>query len=304
MSIINIEDYSESIKKERKNWFPLPYDLVYEQFEKKQFHLKDTEFFMKNASMIIEILRENCWGYFYPLEKKFTSTMLQKLISKNEINSFNGLEAITWFIENYPEHIYALTLSNTQSRRSRAGKEFEAIIEMILIGANIPMDSQGNIGKKVFVDKGLGKLVDIVSPGTVEYILNKRNTVLISAKTTLRERWQEVPEEMGRTGAREMFLVTLDESISSEVIENLYNANIQIVTTRKNKKTNYFTFNNVLEFEDLMNILKTNALQWSNFSFSKEDITNIRAILEKQLSKHENHSFIKAYYQKQIENLK
>ena len=42
--------------------------------------------------------------------------------------------------------------------------------------------------------------------------------MLISAKTTLRERWQEIPEEMGRTGAREMFLVTLDDTISKEVI--------------------------------------------------------------------------------------
>ena len=84
-----------------------------------------------------------------------------------------------------------------------------------MIGAGIPLDSQGNIGKQEFVNKGLGKLVDLVSPGVLEYIVNKRNTVLISAKTTLRERWQEVPEEMGRTGAREMFLATLDTSISS-----------------------------------------------------------------------------------------
>ena len=129
-------------------------------------------------------------------------------------------------------YIYALTLSNTQSRRSRAGKEFESIIELILIGAGIPLDSQGNIGKQEFVNKGLGKLVDLVSLGVLEYIVNKRNTVLISAKTTLRERWQEVPEEMGRTGAREMFLATLDTSISSDVLNTLYEANIQVTTTK------------------------------------------------------------------------
>lgn len=126
--------------------------------------------------------------------------MLQQLVKPEEVKNKAGIEAVTWFVETFPEEIYSLTLSNTQSRRSRAGKEFEAIIELILIGANIPIDSQGNIGKKAFVEKGLGKLVDIVSPGAIEYNLNKRNTVLISAKTTLRERWQEVPEEMGRTG--------------------------------------------------------------------------------------------------------
>ena len=138
--------------------------------------------------------------------------MLKELVDDEYIKTLTPIEAITWFVEEFPEHIYALTLSNTQSRRSRAGKEFESTIELILIGAGIPLDSQGNIGKQEFVNKGLGKLVDLVSPGVLEYIVNKRNTVLISAKTTLRERWQEVPEEMGRTGAREMFLATLDTS--------------------------------------------------------------------------------------------
>ena len=84
--------------------------------------------------------------------------------------------------EKFPEHIYALTLSNTRSRRSREGKEFESIIELILIGAGIPLDTQGNIGKQEFVNKSLRKLVDLVSPGVLEYIVDKRNTVLISAK--------------------------------------------------------------------------------------------------------------------------
>lgn len=304
MSIIDIKEYTEIIKKERKNWFLQPYDLVYEQFEKENFHLEDTEFFMKNASMIIETLLEKCCESFYPLEKEFTNTMLQKLVSNSYINSLNGLDAITWFIENYPEHIYKLTLSNTQNRRSRARKEFASIIEMVLIGANISMDSQGNIGKQVFVDTCLGKSVDIVFPGAIEYTLDKRNIVLISVKTTLREGWQEILEEMGRTEAREMFLATLDESISSEVIQNLCNANIQIVTTKRNKQNNYSTFNSVLAFEDLMVILDLNESLWSNFSFEKKDRDNIKALLEKQLSRHKNHSFIKRYYQSRIEGLK
>lgn len=61
-------------------------------------------------------------------------------------------------------------------------------------------------------------MVDTVSPGVTEFEINKRDAVLISAKTTLRERWQEVPEEMGSTGAREMFLATLGEKVSDNVL--------------------------------------------------------------------------------------
>ena len=51
---------------------------------------------------------------------------------------------------------------------------------------------------------------------------------------------QEVPEEMGRTGAREMFLATLDTSISSDVLNTLYEANIQVTTTKNIKRNILF----------------------------------------------------------------
>lgn len=180
------KNYANLVKEERARTFGSAYDFVYTIFEELEFHNKDKKYFFNNASEIVEALRNASWSTFLPLEKAFTSKMLQQLVNPEEIKDKTGLEAVTWFVETFPDEIYSLTLSNTQSRRSRAGKEFEAIIELILIGAEIPLDSQGNIGKKVFVDKGLGKLVDIVSPGAIEYNINKRNTVLISAKTTLR----------------------------------------------------------------------------------------------------------------------
>ena len=129
-------------------------------------------------------------------------------------------------------------------------------------GAGISYGSQGKIGKETFLKKGLGKMVDLVVPGVDEYIINKRNTVLISAKTTLRERWQEVPEEMGRTGAREMFLATLDETISGEVLATLYEANIQVVTTKRNIESNYSNNPRILSFEKLLEIANDIVVSW------------------------------------------
>ena len=298
------KNYANVVKEERARTFGSAYDFVYTIFEELEFHNKDKKYFFNNASEIVEALRNASWSTFLPLEKAFTSKMLQQLVNPEEIKDKTGLEAVTWFVETFPDEIYSLTLSNTQSRRSRAGKEFEAIIELILIGAEIPLDSQGNIGKKVFVDKGLGKLVDIVSPGAIEYNINKRNTVLISAKTTLRERWQEVPEEMGRTGAREMFLATLDQTITSEVLQALDEGNIQIITTKSNKEQNYSNKVNVLSFEELLSILEENKLRWTNFQYALEDIENVQILLKQQKEKHTKHSFVKNYYDKALENIK
>ncbi|UUM19768.1 MULTISPECIES: type II restriction endonuclease [unclassified Mycoplasma] len=301
MEKIKLDEYKELIKNERDKIFSQPYELVYRNFLKLNYHNKSPDYFKENASEIIEKLRFNCWKSFLPLEEKFTTHLLKKLVKEEYVNSLSPIESITWFVESFPEHIYALILSNTQSRRSRAGKEFEAIIELILIGAGIKLDSQANIGKLEFMKKGLGKMVDIVSPGVIEYTINKRNTILISAKTTLRERWQEVPEELGRTGAMEMFLVTLDDNISKEVLDTLYEANIQITTTKRIKDTKYKENSRVLSFEDLISLCISNSKKWENFIYSSEEKEFFKSMLIKQIEKHKEHEFVKQFYEKQLD---
>lgn len=301
MQKITLEKYREDIKEARNNWFKPPYELVYDNFVKLGYDKIGKDYFKSHASTVVEELRNSCWNEFQPSEKEFTSEMLRQLIDEDTIKDLSSTDAITWFVEEYPEHIYALTLSNTQSRRSRAGKEFEAIIELILIGAGIPMDSQGNIGKQVFINKGLGKLVDVVSPGVVEFIIDKSDTVLISAKTTLRERWQEVPEEMGRTGAKEMFLATLDENISDEVLDTLYEANIRVTTTKKIKETHYSQNKRVLDFEKLIEICSANTQQWADYDYTIEDNKQIMNMLNAQILKHANHEYVEEYYKQRLE---
>ena len=303
---MNIEDYKDFVRNQREIYFSddKPYDFIYRQFENNGLTEQSKDYFFQNASHIIESIREKSWQEFQDKEHQFTSKMLSSLYSEKDMEKMSSNEAIAWFVEKFPLHIYNLSLSNTQSRRSRAGKEFEAIIELILIGADIPMDSQGNIGKRFFVDKGLGKMVDFVSPGSVEYVINKRDTVLISAKTTLREHWQEVPEEMGRTGAREMFLVTLEDSISREVIENLNDANIQVVTTKFLKDDKYSTYHSVISFEKLLSILKETIVKWNEFDYSNESKEEIIANIENQLEKHVKHPFVVDYYKRYQRNFK
>ena len=87
---------------------------------------------------------------FEPFEKEFTTRMLSYLIDEERIKDMSPYDAIRDFTMEYPTHIYDLALSNTQSRRSRAGKEFESILELLMMGAGIPVDVQGAIGKSFF----------------------------------------------------------------------------------------------------------------------------------------------------------
>ncbi|MEB9886011.1 type II restriction endonuclease [Bacillus cereus] len=230
---MDIEHFKKSIKSNRNALVPKPRDLVEEALRNSPYYDKDQSYFLENATEILYGVRAGCWNTYLKHEKEFNIKMGQILVKQdsdiqNSQNN-NAEEIIGSFLEKYSDHLFELSKSNTNSRRARAGKEFEAIIEAILLRSGIFFDNQGVIGSKLFETERLGKLVDCVVPGVIEYSLEKRKCSLISMKTTLRERWQEVPEEMKRTGAQEMFLLTLDDGITKNTIESLASHNITLV---------------------------------------------------------------------------
>lgn len=297
MQKYGIEEF-ENLIREKRAEIPSPYARVYKEFIALGYDKKDKDYFINNASEIVENLRSACWDTIVPLRNDFTTKMLCELIDEDAIDGLPPHIAIENYLKDYSEHIYRLCLSNTQSLRSCAGKEFEILLELILMGAELPLDSQGNIGKSTFTRRGLGKLVDLVLPGVTEYEIDKNYTVLISAKTTLRERWQEVPEEMGRTGAREMFLATLDDTISADVLETLKEANIRIVTTSKIKNNKYKSNRQVISFEQLIEICNEIVNRWQTNSYSSEEKEGILLEINKLKEKHNDKDFIISYCQK------
>ena len=126
-------------------------------------------------------------------------------------------------------YIYQLCLSNTQSRRSRAGKVFEGIIYFLYEYFNFAYESQSAIGKKAFSDLKLGKVVDSILPSTEAFSQFRNKTIVGSMKTTLRERWQEVVEEIQRSNLPNIYLLTVDSDISEAKAEQMAQHNIVLV---------------------------------------------------------------------------
>ncbi len=200
--------------------------------------------------------------------------MLKHLNASDDvIPSLSGIDAL--FI--LPKHIRS-TYINFLFPTHRA----DAHVELVLLGVGVQIDSQGKIGKELFQSRGLGKLVDLVSPGVVEFTIDKNLTCLISAKTTLRERWQEVPKEMSRTGASKMYLATLDESISDSTLRNIYEQDITIVTTQNIKENRYRGESHVITFERLIRTCKNTKAEWEGHTFTREQEDDIKAHLDNQ----------------------
>lgn len=204
----------------------------------------------QSVSRLIKALRTEVWEEFLKDEVNFNAAvmkdlhkildtpkvLLDALIEKNIANKEGEelKESIKELCGEYAgrvfPYLYALSLSNTQSRRSRAGKTFEAIIYKLYNLLDYEYDSQNKIGRKIFSDVGLGKKVDSVLPSIEKFNLRRNKTIVGTMKTSLRERWQEVAEEIERTKIPEIHLLTVDEDISVSKATEMSNHNIVIVT--------------------------------------------------------------------------
>lgn len=291
---MNSKDFKKYIKEKRTKDFIKPYDLAYLSFLELELDKKDSNYFFENASSIVEEMRDKCWNNFLIAEDEFAKSIYKELNHLEDYKDLSVEAAVDQYIEHYVEHFYILSLSNTQSRRSRTGTEFETIVELLFIGANLIIDSQGALSSGIFEKYNLGKAVDLVSPGVLEYDIRKNKCSLISCKTSLRERWSEVIEEKARTGASEVYLATLDEKISKNTFDTLKAENITIVVTKKIKSKFYKDNRNVITFEELLETVREKNDFWKPDKYTEDELTLRLAFIDKQIEKHKllNHPYI------------
>ncbi|AIG30887.1 hypothetical protein IA01_10610 [Flavobacterium psychrophilum] len=275
-----LDKFDTLIKQYRTKYIRTSQEIVEFALAQNQEYLKQIK--SKQVSKCISELREIVWQEYLLDEVNFNAILmrdlhklletpkdiLEVLLNKN-ITDKKGEELIETVKEICGEYagrvfpyIYRLSLSNTQSRRSRAGKSFEAIIYKIYENLGYEYDSQSKVGRKTFDTLGLGKKVDSILPNIKCYAERRNKTIIGTMKTSLRERWQEVAEEIERTKIPEIHLLTADESIPKSKAQEMANHNIIVVTYEwvansvalKSMK-NIISFEEYL-FEEIPNILK------------------------------------------------
>lgn len=275
-----LDKFDVLIKQYRTKYIRTSQEIVEFALSENQEYLKQIK--SKQVSKCIAELREIVWQEYLLDEVNFNAILmrdlhklletpkdiLEVLFNKNITNK-KGEELIETVKEICGEYagrvfpyIYRLSLSNTQSRRSRAGKSFEAIIYKIYENLGYEYDSQSKVGRKTFDSLGLGKKVDSILPNIKCYAERRNKTIIGTMKTSLRERWQEVAEEIERTKIPEIHLLTADESIPKSKAQEMANHNIIVVTyewvansTALKSMKNIISFEEYL-FEEIPNILK------------------------------------------------
>lgn len=145
----------------------------------------------------------------------------------------------------------AIFLSASQHRKSRAGLSFEQHIEQVLKDGKIKFQAQAVTG---------GRRPDFILPDKEKLDSPSRkyeDALIISAKTTLRERWKQVTHEKFNCA---LFLATVDDRVSAEAIEDMNKKGIQLIvpeSLKKSKKTYYSGKSNVITFREFFDDMKT-----------------------------------------------
>lgn len=221
-------------------------------------------------STLIHDLRELAYNEFLEDEHRFNvkvlenisekfktpASIMDSLLSKSLIlkDKQSVLSSVKEICGKYAAYImpyiYQLSLSNTNSRRSRAGSTFQEIIYHFYEKLGYSYDSQKSIGRNVFEKEGLGKIVDSVLPGIVAFSERRDKVVIGTMKTTLRERWQEVIEEISRTNIPNIFLLTMDNDISTPKAKQMAEHNVVLVVPSKVKEKDHLnSIKSIIDFE-------------------------------------------------------
>lgn len=146
-------------------------------------------------------------------------------------------------VRRYPD-IDAVLLSASQQRKTRAGRSFEHHIAAALDAGSIRFQEQAVTG---------GRRPDFVLPDVPTLRARKRNrheALILSAKTTLRERWKQVSSERLNC---DVFLATVDDRVAPASIREMAGARIRLVvpeSLKSSDETYYREQENVLSFRE------------------------------------------------------
>lgn len=286
---VESEWWDKTIQEFRKEYVKSPREYVDICVNKKNFQLNDLKTDIE--SLLIDE-RETIYKLFLKDESVMNGKLVTHLIKEREFpkSTYEKFFAESNFFETNSEmtidhfrdktatfigeftgkifpYLYALSLSSTNSRRARAGGTFEMLIEKCLDIFDYPYQNQSSLGTEFYNSNRIGKKVDLIIPGRKAYEQRRTACGIVSAKTTLRERWQEVVEELNRSNVRHIYLATLDEGITQNQIDIMKEYNITLIVRKREKLDKFSSAGNVESFETFFNSTIPHLLEvWPDYT--------------------------------------
>ena len=180
---------------------------------------------------VMRISRDIEYSIYKQAELRFRAAQVARLLLHG------GGDPIGNLVRAFSE-LDAIFLSAAQTRKSRAGLSFEHHVGRLFKDGRIRHEAQAVFG---------GRRPDFVLPDVKELNI-KGDAVIVSLKTTLRERWKQLALEKP-FGA--IFLATVDDRVSGEAITEMDKNSITLIvqeSLKKAKEPAYAGYDNVITF--------------------------------------------------------
>jgi len=191
----------------------------------------------KPGDAIMKISRDIEYSLYKSAEMRHRAAEVIRIVTSG------SCDVVTSVVRNFAK-LDALFLSASQQRKSRAGRSFEHHISKLLVDGKILFEAQAVTG---------GRRPDFVLPNVVMLRKTGRNyeqALILSAKTTLRERWKQVGLEKFQCA---LFLATVDDRVSASAIGDMETHGIHLVvpeSLKNSKETCYAKKTNVISFRE------------------------------------------------------
>lgn len=199
---------------------------------------------------LMEISRDIEYRLYREAEIRHRAADVLRILTEVE-----GADLPSAIVRGYPA-LTASFLSASQHRKSRAGRSFENHIARMLTDSGVRFASQMVTG---------GRRPDFVVPNDAPLSgPGAGSTIILSAKTTLRERWKQLGLERFES---QLFLATVDDRITSEAIDDMHRHGIVLVVPEalkrsKERETDYGGKVNVITFKDFFEIEVRQKRPW------------------------------------------
>lgn len=187
----------------------------------------------KPGDAVMRISRDIEYRLYKRAELRFRASQIARVLMRN------GSPTLDNVVRGFSE-LDKIFLSAAQTRKSRAGLSFEHHVERMLRDGHIAHTPQAVFG---------GRRPDFVLPD-IETPNSFPETIILSLKTTLRERWKQLALEK-TFGA--VFLATVDDRISGEAIDEMKRHNIVLVVPESLKNSSESTYSineNIMTFKE------------------------------------------------------
>lgn len=204
----------------------------------EHLHSLDPYRIERPGDAIMKISRDIEYSIYRRHELRHRATEIVNLLHGND-------DLVSTIVKGFPG-LDRLFLSASQQRKSRAGRSFESHLSAMLVDGRIRFEEQAILG---------GRRPDFVLPDkkTIS-AANRRDyldALILSAKTTLRERWKQVTHERFNCA---IFLATVDDRVSNQALDDLAKAEITLVVPESLKEGDeaaYHKHDNVISFRSL-----------------------------------------------------